>query len=247
MSVRSSRTWSAVSACLVSFLFLLAFGFGGLWLGEVALDYHLFGVVDGLAALLVLYVLLNTSALSWPRDVWGTIVLIYAAAATAQLIAMLLPPPGVVQWVVLGVLIYFAWSAGYAAHRTRVMLTLGLVAVALAAVKYSVLPFLWARTELPQTPIVDLRALGESVRGVFAMYVPSRPLSQVFAFAAILAWVVAIWLQWPPEGEDDWLRRLSRGERDRLLFWLLSEGLGRGRRITAEDVRGYLDRSERSG
>jgi hypothetical protein len=79
------------------------------------------------------------------------------------------------------------------------MLTLGLVAVALAALKYSVLPFIWARTRLPATPILDLRAMAEGIKGLFAVYVLSRPISQVFAFGAILAWVFAVWLQWPPE------------------------------------------------
>lgn len=246
MSGRSSRAWKPAAAALASLLFLLAFFFGGLWLDVAQLEYHLFDIVDGVAALLVVYVLLNTAVLSWPRDGWGVVVLIYAAVATAQLISMLLPPPGLVQWIVLGLLIYFAWSAVFSVHRTRIVLSLGLVALALAALKYSVLPFVWSVTEMPRTPILDLRALSESVRRLFAVYVPSQPLTQVFAFAAILVWVVGVWVQWPPEPEDDWMRRLSRGERDRLLFWLLSEGLGRGRKITADEVRGLLETRESS-
>ncbi len=244
MSSRSSRAWQPGVAVLASLLFLSAFFLGGLWLDAVQLDYHLFSIVDGLAALLVVYVLLNTAVLSWPRDAWGAVVLVYAAVATAQLISMLLPPPGLVQWIVLGLLIYFAWSAVFSVHRTRIVLSLGLVALALAALKYSVLPFVWSVTELPQTPILDLRALSESVRRLFAVYVPSHPMTQVFAFAAILAWVTGIWVGWPPEPEDDWIRRLSRSERDRLLLWLLSDGPGRGRKITASDVRGLLEDSE---
>lgn len=234
MSARSSRAWTPAAAAGVCSLFILAFFLGGLRLSAIGLEYRLFGLVDGLAAMLILYVLVNTGSLSWPGDKWGAVVLAYAAVATAQLVSLLLPPPGVVQWVVLGVLLYFAWSATYAVHRSRVMLTLGLVAVALAALKYSVLPFIWARTQLPATPILDLRAMAEGIKGLFAVYVPSRPISQVFAFGAILAWVFAVWLQWPPEGEDDWLRRLPRGDRDRLLFWLLNQAESRGREITAE-------------
>ncbi len=221
-------------------LFLLAFFFGGLRVGVTRLEYHIFDLVDGLAALLILYVLLNTAALSWPRDRWGAIVLVYAAAATAQLVSLLLPPPGVVEWLVLVVLLYFAWNASYSAHRTRVMLALGTVALALAALKYSVLPFIWARTNLPRTPILDLQALAEGVKGLLASYVPSRPITQVFAFIALTAWVLAVWLQWPPETEDDWLWRLPRGDRDRLLMWLLSQRQGVGREIGRQEAAGSL-------
>jgi hypothetical protein len=207
----------------------------------------MFDLVDGLAALLILFVLLNTGVLSWPGDVWGGVVLAYAAAATAQLASLLLPPPGVLEWVVLGVLLYFAWNASFAAHRTRVMLALGLVALGLAALKFSVLPFIWARSELPRTPIVDLRALGEGMKALVALYVPTHPVNQLYAFAALLAWVLAVWLQWPPESEADWLRRLPRSERDRLLFWLLGSSQARGSVPGREEVRGYLDRQDSGG
>jgi len=247
VSARSSRVWAPASAAGVCSLFILAFFFGGLRASAVGLEYRLFGLVDGLAALLIVYVLLNTAALSWPRDWWGALVTVYAAAATAQLVSLLLPPPGMVQWLVLGGLLYFAWGASYAAHRTRVVLALGLVALALAVLKYSVLPFIWARTQFPATPILDLQAMAEGIKSFFAVYVPSRPISQLFAFMAILAWVLAVWLQWPPESEDDWLRRLPRGDRDRLLFWLLTEAESRGREISAEEVRGRLEHPKRDG
>ncbi len=228
-------------------LFLIAFFCGGVWVGAIGVDFLMFDLVDGLAALLILFVLLNTGVLSWPGDVWGGVVLVYAAAATAQLVSLLLPPPGVLEWVVLGVLLYFAWNASFGAHRTRVILALGLVALGLAALKYSVLPFIWARTELPRTPILDLRALGEGMKALVALYVPTHAVNQVYAFAALLAWVLAVWLQWPPEKETDWLRQLPRSERDRLLFWLLGSSQERGRALGRDEVRGYLDRQESDG
>lgn len=244
MRARSSRNWSPGAAVGVCSLFLVAFFFGGLRLGITRLEYQLFGLVDGLAALLILYVMLNTAALSWPREVWGAVVLIYAAAATAQLVSLLLPEPGLVEWFVLIVLLYFAWNASYSAHRTRVMLALGTVALALAALKYSVLPFIWARADLPQTPILDLRILAEGIKGLLAVHVPTRPITQVFAFAALIAWVLAVWLQWPPEAEDDWLWRLPRGERDRLLMWLLVERHGSGREIGPQEASKFLKSSD---
>lgn len=244
MSQHVSRRWTPAAASGVAALLVISFFFAGLWVGSAGVDYRVFGLVDGIAALLILYVFLNTRILSWPQGPWGALVLVYTGAATAQLVALLLPPPGVLQWVVLGVLLYFAWSAGFGAHRSRILLALGLVALALAALKYSVLPFVWSRAELPETPLVDLRALGEGIKGLVVVYVPSRPIAQLYAFTAILAWVLAIWLQWPPEGHDDWLRQLSRGDRDRLLFWLLSERRQEGREVGVEDVRGYLDRPQ---
>jgi hypothetical protein len=247
MRARSSRIWSPGAMAGVCVLFLLAFLFGGLRVGLTRLEYHFFGLVEGLVALLILYVMLNTAALSWPRDRWGAVVLIYAAVATAQLVSMLLPPPGVIQWLVLVVLLYFAWNASYSAHRSRVMLALGTVSLALAALKYSVLPFIWARTNLPRTPILDLQALAEGFKGLLASYVPSRPITQVFAFTALLAWVLAVWLQWPPEAEDDWLWRLPRGDRDRLLVLFLSQRAGTGREIGQRDDLRHLEPPREGG
>ena len=119
MSARSSRAWSPGTAFGVGALFLLSFFFAGLRVTASGVDYQLFGVVDGLSALLILYVLLGTGALSWPRDAWGAIVLVFGAGATAQLVSLLLPPPGVLEWVVVGLLLYAAWNASYAVHRTR--------------------------------------------------------------------------------------------------------------------------------
>jgi len=242
MKIRSSRRWTAASAAGVAVLFLAAFFFGGLWVGSLGVEYRLFGLVDGLAALLIVYVLLNTGALSWPVDVWGALVLVYAAAATAQLIALLLPPPGVLEWIVLGILLYAALGASYAVHRTRVMMTLGLAAVALALLKYSALPFVWGRARLPSTPVVDLEELGEGVKALILEYAPSEPVTQLYAFLAIVAWVLGLWLQWPPEEEEDWVRRLSRSDRDRLLLGLLRERASTGRELGADEVSHYLDR-----
>jgi hypothetical protein len=228
----------------VSALYLVAFFLGGLWVGPLRVEYRVFGLIDGLAALLIVYVLLNTGALSWPRDGWALLTLVYATLATAQLAALLLPPPGVLEWIVLGVLLYAALSVSYAVHRTRVMLTLGLVALGLALLKYSALPFIWERVRLPSTPIVDLGALAEGLKGLAVEYVPGEPVTQLYALLAILAWVAAVWLQWPPEDDEDWLRRLSRADRDRLLLWLLREHEGRGRPIDEERARGYLDRGD---
>jgi hypothetical protein len=236
------RAWTPAAAAGVAALFLVAFFFGGIWVGPLGVDFRVFGLVEGVAALLLVYVFLNTGILSWPRGFWGALVLIYAAAATAQLVAMLLPPPGALQWLVLGLLLYFSWSVGFGAHRTRILMGVGLIGLALAALKYSILPFVWARTELPQTPIFDLRALVEGIKGLVVVYVPSRPVTQAMALAAILAWVLAIWWQWPPERHDDWLRQLSRDDRDRLLYWLVRERRAEGREIGPDEVRGYLDR-----
>jgi hypothetical protein len=244
MNAVASRVWTPVAASGVSALFVVSFFFAGLWVGEQGVQYRMFGLVEGIAAMLILYVFINTRILSRPRDLWGGVVLAYAAVASAQLVMLLLPPPGALQWIVLGVLLFFAWNAGFGVHRTRIVLALGLVALALAAVKYSVLPFIWSRTELPSTPLIDLRALEEGIKGLVVVFVPSRPIAQVFALLAIVAWALAIWLQWPPERHDDWLRELSRGDRDRLLFWLLSERRQEGREIGPRDVHGYLDPPE---
>lgn len=242
--MKTARRWRPVSAAGVALLFLAAFFFGGLWVGELGIEYRLFGLVDGLAALLILYVLLNSGALSWPLGGWGAVVLIYAGLATAQLVGLLLPPPGLLEWLAVGILLYMAFSASYAAHRTRVVLTLGLIALALALLKYSALPFVWGRARLPSTPLIDLQPIGEGLKRTVVEYTPGEPITQLWALLAIVAWVFGLWWQWPPEAEDDWLRRLSRADRDRLLIWLLRQRDESGRALSGEEVRGYLDRGE---
>lgn len=243
MSARAGRPeWTPGRGLLVTVFFLAAFTLGGVWVGPMGVEYRVFGLVDGLAALLIVYALVRVNALARPVRVWGTLALAYALGAAAQLVALLLPPPGVLEWLVLLVILYFAWNAGPGGHRDRVVLGLGLGALALAALNYSLLPHLWMRTQLPETPIIDLRALGEGVKGLVVVYEPSRPVTQLFAFAAVLSWALGLWAQWPREDREDWLRRLSRADRDRLLFGLLRDRL-EARQVDEDEVRGYLEGS----
>lgn len=245
MSYRSSRDWSPASAAAVCLLFLAAFALGGLWVGPLEVRYELFGLVDGLAGLLILYVLVNTGVLSWPDTLWGGVVLVYAGLAAAQLVALLLPPPGVLQWIVLGVILFYAWNASYGVHRSRIVLSLGLAGVALAALKYSVLPLVWSATELPSTPLIDLRAIGEGFKSFFASYEVARPITQFFAFLSIVAWSLAVWFGWPPAPEDDWISLLPRAERDRLLYLMLTrDPESRPGALDSDAVRGRLARPE---
>jgi hypothetical protein len=211
----------------IASLFLLSFGLGGISLDTGGVEYEVFGLVDGLAALLVVYVLLRSEALARPGGAWGLVMLVYGTAATAQLVGRLLPPPGVLEWLALAALVALAWHGAYGLHRSRLVLNLGLLTVAMAALRYAILPFVWLRAELPRTPVVDLYELGEAFKGLFIAYAPPHPATQAFVFAAVLAWATAVWIQWPPEGAGSWLRGLSRGERDRLLLWLVgSEAVG---------------------
>lgn len=242
MSSPRSPDWTPGRGLGVAALFLLAFALAGVEIRDGTVDYSVFGLVDGLAGLTLTYVFLKTEVLSWPTGLWGAIVLVYAAAATAQLVGVLLPPPGVLEWTALIVLVVWARHAAYGPHRSRLMLNLGLVALVLAAFRYSFLPFVWSRTQLPRTPMLDLRAIGEGIKGLFVAYAPPAAATQAFVFGAIVLWAAAIWWQWPPEREGGWIRRLSRSERDRLLFWLLMKRGAEGREIDVSEVRGHLDR-----
>ncbi len=234
--------WDAGRAVMVGSVFLWSAVLAGVRIDGPGLGYRAFGLVEGLIALLLLVSLVRSGALPRPHGPWPTVALVYGGAATAQLVAPLLPPPGVLEWVVIAGLLAFVWGAAYGLHRSRLCLALGITAGARAALKFSVLPFVWSRTQLPETPVIDLRDLGEGLKGLFIDYTPTAPGTQAVVLAAILLWGLAVWLAWPPEDEGVWVRRLPPSERDRLLVWLLAERFAReGHEGLPDEVKGYLD------
>lgn len=183
----------AVAAAL---LFLASAGLAGVTPGLEGVSYRVFGMVEGLFAILLTYVLLL-------RGIWwripgalGWVAVAYGTVATAQVLALLLPPPGVIQWVAVTALVFSAWAALATRSRRRLVVALGTLALLLALLKFSVIPFLWERAGPAPGTAFGFGDLAESFRRLFAEYQPIGPAAELIGVAAIALWAVGTTLIW---------------------------------------------------
>ena len=195
-------TWTAAQrAVAASLLFLLSAVLAGVTLVEHGVEYHLFGLVEGVFALLLGYILVLRGAWPAPSGVCGWAAVVYGTVATAQVLELLFPPPGLVQWVVVTGVAITAWSVFSAGSPRRLVASLASLAVVLALVRYSVIPVLWAHLGPAQGTALGLGNIAESARRVFADWRPVRPASELVGFVAICCWALATRLVWSPSTE----------------------------------------------
>jgi hypothetical protein len=170
--------------------------------GYQALRYGMFGFTAGLLGILYAFALTAGGLLWRPRGWPGTLTLVYWAAATAMIFRMLLPPPGLVQ---VGLAVLAAAGAGALVTRRRretAVLTLGVVTVTLAVIRFALVPAFWARSGLPNWGPLRIGASADALRDFFVAYAPERPAAQALHFLALVLWVLAFWLQWEPPSDE---------------------------------------------
>lgn len=185
----------AVAAAL---LFLLAAVLAGVVPVEHGVEYHVFGIVEGLFALLLAYLLVLRGAWAQPAGVTGWAAVVYGVLATAQVLEFLFPPPGLVQWVVVAGMAITAWSVFSGGTPRRLVASLASLAVILALVRYSVIPMLWTRIGPAEGTAFGLGDLAEGARRIFADWRPVRPAGELLGFAAVCCWALATRLVWSP-------------------------------------------------
>jgi hypothetical protein len=178
-------------------LFAFAAGVAGVAPGADGVRYGVFGAVEGTLALLLVYALCASEI--WPRArtplEWVAVA--YGGVATAQLLEFLLPPPGVVEWVVVIGLLFSAGGLFGGGSRRRIVHSLAALAVLLALLRYSVIPFLW--TLGPERgAALGLGSLAESVRTSLAQPRPSGAAAQLLGVVAAALWALATRILWPP-------------------------------------------------
>lgn len=183
-------------------LFLGSAALAGVQLLEGGVRYALPGMVPGVFALLLTYILLVRRAWARHPGALGWVAVAYGTAANAQLLALLLPPPGIVQWVVVFVLAFTAWGALAVGTRTRLLASLGSLVLLLALVKFSVIPVLWGRIGPAPGEGFGLGDAMESVRRVFADYQPMRPEGELLGLVALALWALATRVLWESEPID---------------------------------------------
>ena len=173
-----------------SYFFLLSAVLAGVVPLEKGVEYHAFGMLEGVFALLLSYLLVLRGAWPRPRCITSWAAVIYGLVATAQVLGVLLPPPGLLQWVVVTGVAISAWGAFGGGSRRRLLASLGTLAVILAVVRYSVIPVLWARIGPAAGTAFGLGDMAESGRRIFADWHPVTPAAQLLGFAAVCCWVL---------------------------------------------------------
>ena len=186
---------AAQRAVAAALLFLGAAAIAGVAPVETGVQYRTFGIVEGVVALLLTYVLLQRRAWMSPSGVPGWAAVIYGTLASAQIAEFLFPPPGVVEWVVVATLALSGWGALSRGPRRRLVFGLATLSLLMAILRYSVIPVMWGVGPQPG----DLLGVGDMAQGarrVFADYQPIRPVGQLLGFAAIAMWALATRLLW---------------------------------------------------
>ena len=184
----------AIGAAL---LFLLAGALAGVTPLAGSVEYRAFGLVEGIFGLLLCHLFLERGVWSRPGGAAGWIAIAYGTVATAQVVGLLLPPPGLVQWVVVIGLTFTAVAAFAARSPTRLLAALGGVAVLLALLEFSVIPFLWVRAGPGPGQAWGLGGLAEGFRRLFVEYRPLRPGGEMVGFTGLACWCAATRLLWP--------------------------------------------------
>lgn len=188
-------------AVATALLFLGSAFLAGVSPGPAGVTYRTFGITEGILALLFTYIF--TLRRAWIRTPGplGWLAVGYGTIASAQLLDLLLPPPGVVEWLVVTGLALSAWAALAGRSRKRLMASLASLALLLALLKFSVIPFVWERAGPAAGEAWGLGNLAESVRRLFVDYEPVEPVGQLVGFAAIACWTIATRLLWEDGSE----------------------------------------------
>ena len=183
-----------VAAALV---FLGSAAVAGIALVPEGVEYRAFGMVEGVFALLFAYLLTFRGAWERPEGATGWIAVGYGTVASAQALELLLPPPGMIEWMVVAALAVTSWGAFSGGTRRRLVFSLATLALLLAVLKFSVIPVLWARMGPAAGTAFGLGDAAEAVRRTFADYRPLRPIGQLVGFLALALWALGTRLLWP--------------------------------------------------
>lgn len=192
-------TTPARRAVAAALLFLGAAFLAGVNPRPVGFAYHAFGVTEGLLGILLTYVFLERRVWWNPSPRLRWVAVVYGAVANAQILEMLIPPPGVLEWLVLTGLAFSAWAIVGARSRTRLLGGLAAMAILLAVLNFSIIPVLWERAGPGPGEAWGLGDLAEGVRRLVVDYEPVGPGGQLLGVAALGCWAAATRLLWREE------------------------------------------------
>jgi len=177
--------------------FLASAAVCGVALVPDGVEYRAFGMVEGVFALLLAYLLVFRGAWDRPETLTGWMAVGYGVLASAQAMELLLPPPGMIEWMVVAGIAVTAWGAFSGGTRRRLVFSLASLALLLAVLTFSVIPVLWERMGPAAGTGFGLGDMAEGVRRTFADYRPLRPVGQLVGVAGLALWALGTRLLWP--------------------------------------------------
>lgn len=180
-------------------VFLASATVAGIALVPDGVEYRAFGMVEGVFALLLAYLLVFRRAWERPETLTGWMAVVYGVLASGQVLELLLPPPGMIEWMVVAGIAVTAWGAFSGGSRRRLVFSLASLALLLAVLKFSVIPVLWTRVGPAAGTGFGLGDVAEGMRRTFADYRPLRPAGQLVGFVALALWALGTRLLWPPD------------------------------------------------
>ncbi|HEX6070074.1 MAG TPA: hypothetical protein VFZ18_09620 [Longimicrobiaceae bacterium] len=183
----------AVAAALA---FLAAAFLAGVSPGPDGIGYRTFGLPEGILAILLTHTFLRRGVWWSPPPVLRWVAIAYGTVATAQLLGLLLPSPGVLEWLVLTGVAFSVWGVLGARTRTRLMMGLATMALLLSILKFSVIPVLWVRAGPGPGEAWGLGDMAEGLRRLVVDYEPVTPAAQLVGFVALGCWALGTRLLW---------------------------------------------------
>jgi hypothetical protein len=151
------------------------------------------------------------------------LTLAYWFGATAVLLRLALPPPGVGYWIGTGILAAGLLGASGGGDRRRTLVTLGVAVALCGMLRFALVPFVWRHASLPDLGPIELGGVSEWAKGLVTDYQPVRPFNEIVNALGLCLFGLAIRRAWP-QSPVPALEGLSTEERDRLLLALLVHG-----------------------
>ena len=175
--------------------------------GDRSLAFEAFGFVEGVLALVVLGLFLGQGIVVRPTHWMERVSLAYWLGATAVLLRLALPPPGIGYWMGTVILVAALLGAAGRDDRRRTLVTLATALALCGLLRFGVIPFLWRHASLPDVGPFGLGELSDWAKGLVTDYQPVRAGNEVLNVVGVGFYALALRPGWPA------LPSLARGAR----------------------------------
>jgi hypothetical protein len=161
------------------------------------LAFEPFGFVEGVLALVVLGLFLGQGIVARPARWMDRLALAYWFGATAVLLRLALPPPGIGYWIGTVIVAAALFGAAGRDDRRRTLVTLGTALTLCGMLRFAVIPFIWRHASLPDVGPFELGGLSDWVKGLVTDYQPVRSGNEILNVVGVALYALALRHGWP--------------------------------------------------